>query len=44
VWRRVMTEAARTWAEPVQAGEWWDRPPVPFTVLLVESPPDPRGD
>jgi RNAse (barnase) inhibitor barstar len=36
VWRRVLSEAARVWGEPVQDGEWWDRPPVPFTVLLVE--------
>jgi RNAse (barnase) inhibitor barstar len=36
VWRRVLSEAARFWGEPVQDGEWWDRPPVPFTVLLVD--------
>jgi RNAse (barnase) inhibitor barstar len=35
VWRRVLSEASRGWGEPVQDGEWWDRPPVPFTVLLV---------
>ncbi len=37
VWRRVLSETARVWGEPVQAGEWWDRPPVPFTVLLVAA-------
>ena len=35
VWQRVLTDTVRTWGEPVQDGEWWDRPPVPFTVLLV---------
>jgi RNAse (barnase) inhibitor barstar len=36
VWQRVLADTVRTWGEPVQDGEWWDRPPVPFTVLLVD--------
>jgi len=31
---RVMTHAARTYAEPIDFGEWWDRPALPFHVVL----------
>lgn len=30
----VMRNAASTWAEPIALGEWWDRPAVPFHVIL----------
>lgn len=29
-----LRSAAYEWAKPVAAGEWWDRPPVPFHVVL----------
>lgn len=31
---RVLETAAAEWAEPVERGEWWDRPAVPFHVVL----------
>ncbi len=24
------------WAEPVNHGEWWDRPPIPFHTLIID--------
>jgi hypothetical protein len=27
--------AAEGWARPVELGEWWDRPAVPFHVVLA---------
>jgi hypothetical protein len=35
---RVLTRAVAKWAAPVEAGEWWDRPPVPFNVVLAATP------
>lgn len=32
---RSLTSAAEEWAEPVDLGEWWDRPAVPFHVVLA---------
>lgn len=29
-----LTRACEEWAQPVELGEWWDRPPVPFHVVL----------
>jgi hypothetical protein len=34
---RLLSEAVEEWATPVQAGEWWDRPPVPFNVVLAAN-------
>ncbi|WP_265338698.1 barstar family protein [Cellulomonas gilvus] len=31
---RVITRASETYAEPIDSGEWWDRPPLPFHVVL----------
>lgn len=31
---RTLKQAITTWATPVALGEWWDRPPVPFNVIL----------
>ena len=31
---RVAELSGEEWARPVDAGEWWDRPPRPFHVLL----------
>lgn len=30
----VLESAAETWSKPVELGEWWDRPAVPFHVVL----------
>lgn len=30
----AVARAAQTYAEPIDSGEWWDRPPVPFHVVL----------
>ena len=30
----VMRRAADTWAEPIDRGQWWDRPAVPFHIIL----------
>lgn len=32
---RSLRAAAAEWAEPIALGEWWDRPGVPFHVVLV---------
>lgn len=36
---RRLRSAQAEWAKPVELGEWWDRPAVPFHVVL-ECPPD----
>lgn len=36
----VFTRAAKTYAEPIALGEWWDRPSVPFHVLLQANDQD----
>jgi hypothetical protein len=33
-----LSRAHRQWARPVELGEWWDRPAVPFNVLLQSLP------
>ncbi|MQA02027.1 MAG: hypothetical protein GEV07_04655 [Streptosporangiales bacterium] len=33
----LLDEAGEEWAQPVQDGEWWDRPGRPFHVVLQES-------
>lgn len=35
---RAITHAAQTYAEPIELGEWWDRPAVPFHVVLQSRP------
>lgn len=30
-----LTDAARRWAVPIEQGEWWDHPAMPFHVVLV---------
>lgn len=37
---RAIVRAAKTYAEPIEAGEWWDRPAVPFHVVLQADPAD----
>jgi Barstar (barnase inhibitor) len=32
-----LTRAAAAWATPIEMGEWWDRPAIPFHVIL-QSP------
>lgn len=32
---RSLAAAAEEWGRPVELGEWWDRPAVPFHVVLV---------
>jgi hypothetical protein len=34
---RCLDAAVSAWASPVELGEWWDRPPVPFNVVLVST-------
>jgi hypothetical protein len=36
--RDVLTRAAEAWAQPVERGEAWDRPAVPFHVILQVTP------
>ena len=31
---RVIVHASETYAEPIDSGEWWDRPALPFHVVL----------
>jgi RNAse (barnase) inhibitor barstar len=35
---RAMARAASTYAEPIERGEWWDRPAVPFHVVVSVPP------
>lgn len=35
-----LSSAAQEFGEPVADGEWWDRPPVPFHVVLHGATPD----
>jgi hypothetical protein len=37
---RVLSKVAVEWATPVDLGEWWDRPGVPFHVVLQATPED----
>lgn len=37
---RTIVDAARTYEQPIEAGEWWDRPAVPFHVVLQANPGD----
>lgn len=30
----LLSDAYEHWAQPVEQGEWWDRPAVPFHVVL----------
>ncbi|MBO1756908.1 barstar family protein [Allobranchiibius sp. CTAmp26] len=32
---RALVSAAEQWAQPVDLGEWWDRPAVPFHVVMA---------
>ena len=31
---RAIAHAAETYSQPIESGEWWDRPAVPFHVVL----------
>jgi RNAse (barnase) inhibitor barstar len=35
---RMISHAAETYAQPIESGEWWDRPAVPFHVVLHAEP------
>ena len=35
---RIIGKVAAEWAEEVSLGEWWDRPGIPFHVVLDMSP------
>lgn len=35
---RAIAHAADAYSQPIESGEWWDRPAVPFHVVL-QSPP-----
>lgn len=32
---RSLKFAAEGWAKPIDLGEWWDRPPIPFHLVLA---------
>jgi hypothetical protein len=34
VLRRIIVRASERWATPIARGEWWDRPAIPFHVVL----------
>jgi hypothetical protein len=34
---RGLASASTTYARPIDLGEWWDRPAVPFHVVLLSS-------
>ena len=40
---RTIVHAAEVYAEPIELGEWWDRPPVPFHVFLLSAPAESAG-
>jgi hypothetical protein len=33
-----LESAASEWSQPVELGEWWDRPAIPFHVVLAGEP------
>jgi len=35
---RLLDAAANEWGRSVSEGQWWDRPPVPFHVVLACEP------
>ena len=35
---RAIADAHKAYSQPVEAGEWWDRPAVPFHVVLQAAP------
>jgi hypothetical protein len=35
---RLMNDVCEQWAAPVNLGEDWDRPAIPFHLLLCDSP------
>ena len=37
---RAIAHAAETYSQPIESGEWWDRPAVPFHVVLQSAPAD----
>jgi RNAse (barnase) inhibitor barstar len=39
----LLAEAAAAWAEPVAKGQWWDRPAIPFHVVLLPPGDDRHG-
>jgi hypothetical protein len=40
---RAFTGAAETFGQPIAAGEWWDRPALPFHVVLHDEGRNPLG-
>lgn len=36
----AIVHARDTYSQPIECGEWWDRPAVPFHVVLQSSPAD----
>jgi hypothetical protein len=32
---QTLTSVIQHWATPIEAGAWWDRPAVPFNVVLA---------
>jgi RNAse (barnase) inhibitor barstar len=34
---RILNLVAQEWATPIVLGEWWDRPAIPFHVLLDDK-------
>ncbi len=36
----VLADASAEWSRPVEQGEWWDRPTVPFHVVMQAAPGD----
>jgi hypothetical protein len=40
VFVRAIVHAGGTYAQPIESGEWWDRPAVPFHVVLQSSQAD----
>lgn len=39
---RAIAHAAETYAEAINSGEWWDRPALPFHVVLQAREEDER--
>lgn len=37
---RAIVHAGGTYSQPIESGEWWDPPAVPFHVVLQTAPVD----
>ena len=40
---RALSDATKTYAKPIELGEWWDRPAIPFHIVLQTTSEEARS-